>query len=170
MASSRPSSPDPTPRSGAGPNDVGREVEASPESVFAVLANGWLYPTWVVGAARMRDVDPEWPSVGSKLYHSFGLWPALLDDETEVLRSEPARRLVLQARGWPAGEATVDLRIQPLPHGRSHVVLGEDASHGPGRWVPFPLRNVALKLRNRETLRRLAFIAEGHPYVDGSPA
>jgi hypothetical protein len=149
---------------GSGPNDVDREVDSTPEALFAVLANGWLYPTWVVGAARMRDVDPEWPSVGAKLHHSFGLWPLLLDDETEVLVSEPGRRLVLQARGWPAGEATVDIRITPLTGGRCRVVLGEDASHGPGRFVPFPVRNLAMKVRNRETLRRLAFIAEGHPY------
>ena len=26
------------------------EADCSPEAVFAVLADGWLYPTWVVGA------------------------------------------------------------------------------------------------------------------------
>ena len=25
--------------------------------VFAVIGNGWYFPTWVVGASRMRDVD-----------------------------------------------------------------------------------------------------------------
>ena len=28
-----------------------------PSAVWAVLADGWLYPVWVVGAARMREVD-----------------------------------------------------------------------------------------------------------------
>jgi hypothetical protein len=148
---------------GAGRNDVTRDVEAPPEAVFAVLSNGWLYPTWVVGAARMRAVDDRWPAVGAKLHHSFGSWPVMLDDETEVLVSEPARRLVLQAHGWPAGEATVDLRIEPLPGGRSRVVLGEDASRGPGRFIPSIVRTLVMRVRNRETLRRLAFIAEGQP-------
>ena len=40
-----------------------RTMSCPPESVFAVLADGWLYPSWVVGASRMRDVDPAWPTV-----------------------------------------------------------------------------------------------------------
>ena len=36
---------------------VSRVIAADAEWVFAVLADGWHYPTWVVGAARMRDVD-----------------------------------------------------------------------------------------------------------------
>jgi hypothetical protein len=137
------------------------DVDAPPEVVFAVLGNGWLYPTWVVGTARMRAVDPRWPEAGAKLHHSFGLWPVMLNDETEVLASEPGRRLVLQARGWPAGEARVDIRIEPVPGGRSRIVLTEDASHGPARLVPAPARALVTRLRNRETLRRLALIAEG---------
>ena len=32
-------------------------VEAAPDAVWAVLADGWLYPTWVVGTVKIRDVD-----------------------------------------------------------------------------------------------------------------
>ena len=123
----------------AGRSTVRRHVAASCEQVFEVVSSGWLYPVWVVGAARMRAVDPGWPAVGSKLHHSVGLWPALLDDETEVLVCEPPRRIVLQARGWPVGEATVDLHLDPDPDdpdGACTASLGEDASHGPGRFVP----------------------------------
>jgi uncharacterized protein YndB with AHSA1/START domain len=147
--------------SGTTRNPVTRQLDADPDRVFAVLSDGWLYPAWVVGAVRMRDVDPEWPSVGSRLHHSVGAWPLTLDDETEVLHCTPGSRLVLQARGWPVGEATVDVRIEPLPPGRSLVTIFEDASKGPGRYVPAPLRAVAVRLRNREALRRLAFVAEG---------
>ena len=61
-----------------------RLMACSPEDVFAVLADGWLFPTWVVGASRMRKVEEAWPQVGSRLHHSFGVWPALLNDETTV--------------------------------------------------------------------------------------
>lgn len=142
-------------------NAVTRRVAASPEQVFEVISSGWLYPVWVVGAARMRNVDPGWPAPGTKLHHSFGLWPALLDDETEVLTADPPRHVVLQARGWPAGEATVDLRITPDGVGGCTVQLSEDATHGPGRLVPHLVRRAAVQVRNRESLRRLAFIAEG---------
>ena len=161
--SSSPMAADPARRApGTDRNRVTRDVDASPEEVFGVLAQGWLYPTWVVGAARMRDVDPAWPEVGARLHHTFGLWPVLINDQTVVLRSERPHRLVLQARGWPAGEATVEVRIEPLPGGRSRISIAEDATKGPGQLVPGPVRTAGITVRNREALRRLAFIAEGH--------
>jgi hypothetical protein len=69
---------------------VRRRFNCSPEQVFVVLHDGWTYPVWVVGASRMRDVDAGWPAPGTKLYHSFGVWPLLLDDTQRSLRSSPA--------------------------------------------------------------------------------
>ena len=40
------------------------------------------------------------------------------------------------------------------------VTIEEDASHGPGRLVPPPLRHAMLGWRNVESLRRLAYLAE----------
>jgi hypothetical protein len=97
--------------------------------------------------------------VGSRIHHSAGSWPLLLNDETHVLRSEPGRRLVLQAKGWPFGEATVDLALEPSEAG-CRIVMREDVSKGPGRLVPKPARQLLLRPRNRESLRRLALLAE----------
>src|SRR6476469_10361131 len=83
-----------------------RETTATPAQVWDVLADGWTYASWVVGASRVRSVDPSWPAPGALIHHSAGAWPLLLDDETEVVESEPGRRLVLQARGRPLGAAT----------------------------------------------------------------
>ena len=69
---------------------VERIVKTTPQRVWDVLSDGWLYPLWVVGASRMREVDDSWPAVGSKLHHSVGVWPALLDDNTEVTRLRAA--------------------------------------------------------------------------------
>ena len=137
-----------------------RTIEALPERVWSVLADGWSYPLFVVGASRMRDVDPEWPAVGTRLHHSVGVWPALLDDSTEVLEVEPGSLLVLRARAWPAGAAQVQFQLSPLG-AATEVSLTEDAVSGPARLVPKPLRDVQLAWRNTETLRRLAFVAEG---------
>ena len=71
--------------------EVTRLVDAPPAEVFATLADGWTYPLWVVGAAHMRAVDPAFPAVGSKLHHSVGLWPLLIEDTTEVVEMEPDR-------------------------------------------------------------------------------
>ncbi len=139
---------------------VRRSVAATPEQVWEVLSDGWLYPTWVVGAARMRDVDEAWPATGSRLHHSVGNWPLLLDDKSEVLESRPPRLLRLKAHGWPAGAAEVLLEIEPEGTG-ALVSIREDAVQGPGALVPRPARQAAIVPRNRETLRRLAYIAEG---------
>ncbi len=126
-----------------------------------MLAEGWHYGSWVVGAARIRDVDPHWPAVGSRIHHSVGSWPLLLDDHTEVLECEPGRRLVLRARGWPAGEATVSLTLTATPTGGVQVEMWEDATSGPGTLVPRPLREPLISARNTEALRRLLLLAAG---------
>jgi uncharacterized protein YndB with AHSA1/START domain len=137
-----------------------RRVKCSPEQVFAVLNDGWTYPLWVVGASRIRDVDDGWPALGTKLHHSFGVWPALIDDTTEVLEIEPGKRLVLEARGWPVGKARVEITVEANGDG-TLVSIYEDVTGGPARLVPEPIRQAGIDFRNRETLRRLGYIAEG---------
>jgi uncharacterized protein YndB with AHSA1/START domain len=137
-----------------------RTVSATPEQVWEVLSDGWLYPLFVVGASRMRDVDESWPAVGARLHHSVGTWPLLIDDTTEVLEVEEGRRLLLKARGWPAGEAHVDISLRP-DGDATLVTMEEDATAGPGVLVPKPLRDAQLHWRNVEALRRLAFVVEG---------
>ncbi len=137
-----------------------RPTSATPEQVWSVLADGWLYPLFVVGASRMRDVDDTWPAVGSRLHHSVGTWPLLIDDTTEVLELEEDRRIVLKARGWPAGEARVEISLRPTADA-TVVTIVENATAGPGALIPKPVQDVQLHLRNTETLRRLAFVAEG---------
>ncbi|QSR29424.1 polyketide cyclase [Nocardioides sp. S5] len=139
-----------------------RPISATPEQVWSVLADGWLYPLFVVGASRMRDVDDTWPAVGSRLHHSVGTWPLLINDTTEVLEVEEDRRIVLKARGWPAGEARVEISLRPTAD-TTVVTIVENATAGPGALVPKPVQDVQLHLRNTETLRRLAFVAEGRP-------
>jgi uncharacterized protein YndB with AHSA1/START domain len=137
-----------------------RVFNASPQAVWDVLSDGWLYPLWVVGATRMREVDDSWPQAGSKLHHSVGVWPAVIDDYTEVLEVEPLRRLALRARGWPMGEAKVVLELEELGS-TTNVRIVEDATAGPGRLVPAPVRHAMIKVRNVEALARLAHLVEG---------
>lgn len=131
------------------------EVAASPERVFAELADGWNYVGWVVGANHVRDVDAEWPAVGSRIHHRVGSWPFTLADSTESLICEPNRRLRLRARGWPLGEAVVEIVLEPTSAERTRVVLREAPSAGPGRLVDNPALRWGLRHRNAESLRRL---------------
>lgn len=137
-----------------------RCIDASPADVWDVLADGWLYPLWVVGASRIRSVEASWPAEGSRIHHSVGVWPGLIDDYTEVLAAEPAQAIRLRARAWPAGEAEVLLTLTPVGE-QTEVVIEEDTVAGPGRWLPRPLRYPGLKWRNAETLHRLELLVEG---------
>lgn len=136
-----------------------RTIHASADRVWEVLSDGWLYPLFVVGASRMRDVDEEWPAVGAALHHSVGAWPALIDDTTSVVECDPPKRLTLRARAWPTGEAHVTFRLEPRGPD-TDVVIEEDAAAGPARLIPPIIRDPLLSWRNTETLRRLSFVVE----------
>jgi hypothetical protein len=138
-----------------------KAIDASAESVFRVLGNGWLFPVWVVGASRMRAVDGSWPSVGSKIHHSVGAWPALIDDYTELLEWDPPRRCVMRARLWPIGEARVELDVEPAEGGCA-VTMTETPTSGPFAMAPRPVVDASVRLRNVETLNRLGYLAEGN--------
>ena len=84
----------------------------------------------------------------------------MVSDTTEVLESSPGQRLVLQARGWPLGEARVEIDLSADGDG-CLVTLAEAPTNGPGRWVHNPLQDKALDARNRESLSRLADMVEG---------
>jgi uncharacterized protein YndB with AHSA1/START domain len=142
-----------------------RLVQATPETVWEVLADGWLYPLWVVGASRMREVDHDWPAPAARIHHSVGAWPMLLDDETQVLESTPGAHLVLRARVRPFGEAVVSLTLEPVG-ARTRVVMEEDVAGGPGRLLPSVLRSPAIDWRNVESLRRLAYLVERRPVTE----
>ena len=136
-----------------------RLMNATPEQVWEVLSDGWLYPLWVVGASRMRDVDDGWPAPGARLHHSVGAWPLLLDDVTECEEATPGSRLVLHAHAWPAGRATVVLRLTPVGTD-TEVSIEEEGTAGPAALIPRVAQDPMLAWRNVETLRRLAFLVE----------
>ena len=138
---------------------VSRHIAAPPTAVWDVLADGWTYSNWVVGASHMRAVDAAWPAAGATLHHSQGNWPLTLDDEAVVEVSKPASRLVLLAHGRPLGAARVDLDLRS-EDGGTRVTMHEAPVSGPGKWVNNPVAERILQHRNTEALSRLAAMAE----------
>lgn len=134
-------------------------IRTTPQEVWDVLADGWLYPLWVVGAARMRRVDPGWPDKGTRIHHSVGLWPLLINDHTEVLEVRTGEFLRLRARAWPVGVAEIAITLTPNGE-HTDVRLEENVTSGPGALIPPPIEGLSLKWRNSEALQRLASIAE----------
>ncbi|HEY3464122.1 MAG TPA: SRPBCC family protein [Amycolatopsis sp.] len=141
--------------------EVSRVIDAPPDAVFAVLADGWLYAGWVVGSSHIRDVEADWPAVGARIHHSVGPWPLHIQDETVVTAVEPGLSLSLEARGWPIGAAAVALTLVPHGDGKTLVRMTEHIVGGPGKVLPAALQSLLIKPRNTESLARLADLATG---------
>ncbi|WP_059020297.1 SRPBCC family protein [Mycobacterium sp. M26] len=141
------------------PTSVTRDIAAPRARVWEVLADGWTYSQWVVGNSRMRAVDSDWPAAGTRILHSIGVWPAVINDETVVLRCTPHEELVLLARLGPLGAARITLRLSDIPEG-CRLEMAEVAVEGPTRLVPDRLQLAGVWPRNKECTWRLANLAE----------
>jgi hypothetical protein len=137
-----------------------RRLDCTPEQLFAVFADPWVYPTWVVGASRLRAADPGWPKPGAKLHHSVGVWPLVLDDETRLDEWDPPRRMVLEAKTRPLGRERVIIEARPRGLG-SLVRMEEYVLSGPLKLIPKPVLDVLFTIRNAEALQRVEHVAKG---------
>jgi hypothetical protein len=139
--------------------EVRRIIGTTPHAIFQVLSDGWSYAAWVVGAAHIRDVDPQWPHVDTAVHHRIGPWPVSVDDRTVVREMVPDQLLELDARTWPMGAARVRMSLDPLDEGRTEVLMAEWLTSPLGQRVPQVVQDAILVPRNREALARLDDIA-----------
>ena len=137
---------------------VSRDVCVPRQTVWDVMANGWTYSQWVVGNSRMRAVDHDWPAAGTRIEHSVGVWPLVIDDMTVSLECMPLEELVLLAKMGPVGAARVTLQLTDVPGG-CRVEMSEVPAQGPINLLPDLLAQPALDVRNRECLWRLENLA-----------
>lgn len=140
-------------------------VPGSAEQVFAVLADGWSYGHWVVGSTHMRDVDQDWPRIGSRIHHSVGAWPLMAQQATRVVAVDPPNSIELEAELWPVGVAWIRLAMTPIDADTTEVSMSEELIRGPGRLIPDVLQTMALKPRNKQSLTRLCDLVASH-YAD----
>lgn len=137
-----------------------KEIEASPVEVFEVLMDPRHCAHWVVGAKEVRKVDATWPELGSAFHHTLGVGVFTLKDKTILTEFERPGRLVLHARARPAGVAEVVLELRATERG-CMATMRERPISGPAKLVPRPIMEVMINLRNKESLRRLAQLAQG---------
>jgi uncharacterized protein YndB with AHSA1/START domain len=135
------------------------QIAATPDQVFAVLANPENYGDWVVGSKTIRDADPSWPKVGSRFHHRVGVGPLTINDHTEVLEVQAPHLLVMHAKARPLGTAKVSLQLSERDGG-THVTMIETAGDRLSRLGLNRLTDPLIRLRNSESLRRLKRIAE----------
>jgi hypothetical protein len=126
----------------------------TPGDVFRVLSDGKSYGYWVVGTRKVRDVTGSWPQPGGQIHYTAGYLPLRKDDITRSLECDPDSRLKLEAHAWPAGSLHIEIQVLPSPTGCT-VVIEEHPKKGILRTLHNPLVDLAIKLRNVETLRRL---------------
>jgi len=143
-----------------------REFAASPANVFAVLVDPESYPHWLIGTDRIRDVDSNWPAIGSKFHHVVGFGPLKIADDTEVIDIEDGRMLQLKVRARPLISAVATFRV--VGEATSCVVTLEEepAIRSIGNLVR-PLLDPTVHMRNHRSLRRLAAVVdEAQPGAD----
>jgi hypothetical protein len=140
---------------------ISQPIAAPVDKVWEVLADGWTYAAWLVGASHIRSVDPDWPVVGSKIRHSVGSWPFVLNEVTSAVAVDPGRMLELEARLWPVATAQVRITLQQLGRDRTDVRMEEEFVDGPARQLPRRVQSMLFDPRNKESLHRLADHVEG---------
>jgi uncharacterized protein YndB with AHSA1/START domain len=136
-------------------------VSAPPEAVFDVLDDAYAYPRWVVGARRVRRVDPNWPAVGSRFHHAIGTAAGELHDSSKVIERESPHRIVLEVRFRPTGVANVEIDVA-RDGDRSIVTLVESPTCGPVSHLPRFITDPLLFVRNALGLQRLRHEIERH--------
>ena len=140
-----------------GPREI--TIDAPPESVWEVLADAHSYDEWVVGTRRIRRADAAWPAVGSRLHHTVGIGPLTLRDSSEVLESDPPRRLVLRAKVRSIGVLRVEIDLKPVGERGTHLTLQEYVEGGPLR-LAGPLGDAGAQGRMELGVRRLKDLVE----------
>jgi carbon monoxide dehydrogenase subunit G len=135
-------------------------VQATPEAIFTILADGRSYGHWVVGSSQVHHVEPGFPAVGTAFHHTVGFGPFRVSSEVRVEVCDPPRRLAVRARARPFGTALMTVELHPDTEG-TLVVLLEDAGAGPAARLLNALTHLLVHGRSRESLRRLRALAEG---------
>jgi uncharacterized protein YndB with AHSA1/START domain len=128
-------------------------IDAPRSEVWEALVDVRTYPTWLVGARRIRHVDHGWPVPGTAFHHVVGLGPVLtIKDRTSSVAVDPERRLELEVRARPLVRATVVFELRDVPDG-TEVTL-EEHPIGAHRLLA-PLVAPLTQARNRASLAQL---------------
>jgi hypothetical protein len=130
----------------------------TPEEIFSVLADPFSYADWVFGASEIRGVEGVWPTVGSTFHHTQGLPWFGPKDSSSVLEVTAPRRLKLRVRLRPLMIAEVAFTLTSQGSGTA-IEMVERPVQGLLARLHNPLFDALIRMRNSESLRRLAELA-----------
>jgi uncharacterized protein YndB with AHSA1/START domain len=146
------------------PVEARTTVALARHDVFRAIADPRTYPRWLLGAQRIRHVDPAFPAPATQFEHSVGpAGGATVDDSSEALLADPPRRLDLAVHVGPV-EGDVTFLLEESD-GRTTVTLRERPT---GRLATLtPLLRPVLYARNRWSLHQLRRLLEGSGGPEG---
>jgi uncharacterized protein YndB with AHSA1/START domain len=146
------------------PVEARTSVALARPDVFRAIADPRTYPSWLLGAQRIRHVDPAFPAPASQFEHSVGpVDGATVDDSAEALAADPPHRLDLSVHVGPV-EGDVTFLLEESGGGTT-VTLRERPT---GRLaVLTPLLRPLLYARNRWSLHQLRRLLEGSGDPEG---
>ncbi|MFF8596918.1 SRPBCC family protein [Streptomyces sp. NPDC015220] len=136
-----------------------RLIKTSPETVWAVLADGTRYGEWVVGTVDSRPVRGQWPQVDAALKYQVRLGPARLTNQTIVRNREEGSLLELEAHAGFLGTARIAIELRPWGE-HCLVIVDEHPLQGAGGMLHNMAVETFIQLRHRAMLARLAKVCE----------
>ncbi|PPS78415.1 SRPBCC family protein [Streptomyces sp. MH60] len=136
-----------------------RLIQATPEAVWDVLADGDLYVEWVVGPSEVTPKNGQWPEVGATIAYEVRLGPLRLNNETVVRRCVPGSELELEAKAGRLGTARIAVELRPWGE-QCLVIVDEHPLRGPGGLLHNVGVEALIQVRHRAMLARLANLCE----------
>lgn len=128
-------------------------IAAPRAQVWDALVDVRTYPTWLIGARKIRSIDDDWPAPGSAFHHVVGLGgPLTVADSTSSVAADAPHRLELVVRARPLLRATVVFTLEDTGGGTSVTV--EEHPIGWHRLLA-PVLSIPTMARNRASLERL---------------
>ncbi|MEU4895431.1 SRPBCC family protein [Streptomyces sp. NPDC044780] len=136
-----------------------RLIKTSPQTVWAVLADGSRYGEWVVGTSTSQPVRGDWPGKDSVIDYEVRLGPLRLTNETVVRRCEEGAAVELEAHAGFLGTARIAIELRPWGE-HCLVIVDEHPLQGAGGVLHNMGMEALIQLRHRAMLARLAKVCE----------
>ncbi|MFD5800121.1 MULTISPECIES: SRPBCC family protein [unclassified Streptomyces] len=136
-----------------------RLIQATPQAVWDVLADGDLYVEWVVGPSDSTPRSGHWPEVGATIAYEVRLGPLRLDNESVVRHKADGRLLEIEAKAGRLGTARISVELRPWGE-QCLVIVDEHPLRGPGGILHNTGVEALIQVRHRAMLARLARLCE----------
>ncbi|MFE6286385.1 SRPBCC family protein [Streptomyces sp. NPDC057877] len=146
-----------------------RLVQATPQAVWDVLADGSRYGEWVVGPSEVTPEGGQWPRVGATISYEIRLGPVRLRNVSVVRRCEPGSALEIEAKAGRLGTARIAIELRPWGE-HCLVIVDEHPLRGPGGLLHNVGVEALIQVRHRAMLARLAKLCESGEGCRPDPA